>query len=69
MDLSFAATNEQWVFSEHYVNVNVNVRHIYWAPLNPVTEALYPSRIWVKFISVAYVRRCGRAQLFSGYTH
>ena len=24
-----------------YTNVNVNVRHTYWAPLNPVTEALH----------------------------
>ena len=23
------------------INVNVNVRHTYWAPLNPVTEALH----------------------------
>ena len=27
--------------SFHVVNVNVNVRHTYWAPLNPVTEALH----------------------------
>ena len=26
---------------ERCVNVNVNVRHTYWAPLNPVTEALH----------------------------
>ena len=33
---------------------NVNARHIYWAPLNPVTEALHA--VELTFISVTYFK-------------
>ena len=47
---------------------NVNVRHTYWAPHNPVTEALHACS-WVDFISVAYMPEGVAEHSFLGCSH
>ena len=58
------------------VYINVNVQHIYWAPLNPVTEPLTQSQrrcmqsSWILFprhmriCQMMPLEPCGRTQLF-----